>query len=120
MTLARLAARTLMACVFVIPPLHGCGVKEVTELAATAEIDAAGNQLASLANHLDMWFARKREYPASLQVLVDERRVHAGQIVDPWSQPLIYSRETLKATVCSRGPDKKPETADDLCKSVGR
>lgn len=66
-------------------------------------------------NALTDYYRRKREFPESLQVLVDQKKLKANQITDPWNTPLLYEPSTTSFRICSAGVDKRPGSPDDIC-----
>lgn len=83
------------------------------------DADAAGILVnTTVPNALTDYYRRKREFPESLQVLVDMKKLKANQIVDPWNTPLIYEPGTTDFKICSAGVDKRAGSQDDICNST--
>lgn len=80
-----------------------------------ADLMAARTLVRNVGNQVDLYRSIRREYPNSLDVLVEERRIPKSQTIDPWRQPLSYELTDLSFRVCSNGPDKQPGTQDDIC-----
>jgi general secretion pathway protein G len=68
-------------------------------------------------NALTDYYRRKREFPESLQVLVDMKKLKANQITDPWNTPLVYEPSATEFRICSAGKDKRAGSPDDVCNS---
>jgi general secretion pathway protein G len=64
---------------------------------------------------LDAYRATRREYPESLEVLVELKRLRKNQLVDAWLRPLSYEVTSDGFRLCSGGPDKQPGNNDDIC-----
>lgn len=60
--------------------------------------------------------ARYREFPESLDVLVEKKKLTKKQVVDPWNKPLIYEAGDQDFKLCSSGPDKVAGNDDDICR----
>jgi general secretion pathway protein G len=60
--------------------------------------------------------ARYREFPESLEVLVEKKKLTKKQLIDPWNKPLIYEPGDQDFTLCSSGPDKVAGNDDDICR----
>jgi general secretion pathway protein G len=69
-------------------------------------------------NALTDYYRRKREFPESLQVLVDQKKLKGNQIVDPWNSPLVYEPTATDFKICSAGKDKRAGSQDDICNST--
>lgn len=69
-------------------------------------------------NALTDYYRRKREFPESLQILVDQKKLKSNQIVDPWNTPLIYESGKVDFKICSAGADKRPGSQDDICNNM--
>lgn len=87
-----------------------------------AKVDACKAQLRTIANAIEIYSADK-DYPESLEVLTT-KEAHAPikkkQLKDPWGEDIIYSSSSygeggLPYTLCSKGPDKREGTEDDIC-----
>ena len=86
-----------------------------------AKIDSAKAQLRTIANAVDM-YAASEDYPSNLGVLTEGKNppLKDGQLKDPWKQEIIYNYPSQRGTggefdLCSKGPDKKQNTEDDIC-----
>lgn len=60
--------------------------------------------------------ARYREFPESLDVLVEKKKLTKKQVIDPWNKPLIYEVGDQDFRLCSSGPDKVAGNDDDICR----
>lgn len=60
--------------------------------------------------------ARYREFPESLEVLVEKKKLTKKQVIDPWNKPLIYEVGDQDFKLCSSGPDKVAGNQDDICR----
>lgn len=109
--------------------LVGCGISAMVVTAVTAinvigaheEVDADAARVlvnTTVPNSLTDYYRRHRNFPGSLQVLVDQKKLRPNQIVDPWNNPLIYERGTTDFKICSVGRDKRPGSSDDICNST--
>lgn len=64
---------------------------------------------------LDTYRATRREYPESLEALVEMKRLRKNQLQDAWNQPLTYEVTETGFRLCSGGPDKRNGGNDDIC-----
>jgi len=67
---------------------------------------------------LDSYRATRREYPESLDALVELKRLRKNQLVDAWNKPLTYEVNGDEFKLCSGGPDKVAGNADDICNNT--
>lgn len=67
---------------------------------------------------LDSYRATRREYPESLDALVELKRLRKNQLVDAWNKPLSYEVNGDEFKLCSGGPDKVAGNADDICNNT--
>jgi|GEM_PF-444781 len=67
---------------------------------------------------LDSYRATRREYPESLDALVELKRLRKNQLVDAWNKPLTYEVNGDEFKLCSGGPDKIAGNADDICNNT--
>ena len=67
---------------------------------------------------LDSYRATRREYPESLEALVELKRLRKNQLVDAWNKPLSYEVNGDEFKLCSGGPDKVAGNADDICNNA--
>ena len=92
--------------------ISGCGpAHEPSRNQATKTV------LSVVAREVDAHRARAtpREYPETLQVLVEAKRIRDTQLVDPWGNALVYQVDVPSYELCSNGPDGTPGTTDDIC-----
>jgi len=83
-----------------------------------ADLDAAKILVERrVAEEVAAYRARYREFPESLDVLVEKKKLTKKQLVDPWNKPLIYVPGDSDFQLCSSGPDKNPGTQDDICRA---
>ena len=83
-----------------------------------ASIQAARRNLERVAGAVTVHAMSEGKPPARLSVLVKEGHVKPNQLRDPWGQDLRLSLATGKGhthQVCSSGPDRRFQTADDIC-----
>jgi general secretion pathway protein G len=87
---------------------------------ARAKIDIGKNQLRVIANALDI-YSVEEDYPDSLSALAQGKNplLKENQLKDPWKQDVIYNYPASKSDgtydLCSKGPDRKEGTEDDIC-----
>ena len=87
---------------------------------ARAKIDIAKNQLRVIANALDI-YSVEEDYPDNLSTLTQGKNplLKDKQMKDPWKQDIIYNYPASKSDgtydLCSKGPDRKEGTEDDIC-----
>jgi hypothetical protein len=63
-------------------------------------------------------YAMEKGFPTSLEALVKTKHLTAAKIIDPWQRPIKYKRlKTSGFQVCSAGPDRKPGSKDDICRT---
>jgi len=63
-------------------------------------------------------YAMEKGFPHSLDALLKTRHVTARKIVDPWKRRMDYKRLSKSGfRVCSAGPDGKPGSKDDVCRT---
>ena len=83
-----------------------------------ADIDAAKILVERrVAEEVAAYKARYREFPESLEVLVEKKKLTKKQLMDPWNKPLVYVPGDQDFQLCSAGPDKNPGTPDDICRA---
>jgi hypothetical protein len=63
--------------------------------------------------------ALKQEYPDSLEILVEQKKLNKKQLNDPWNKPLTYEVTGDDFRLCSSGPDKVAGSKDDICNTDG-
>ena len=59
-------------------------------------------------------------YPETVQALVDDGHIHAGQELDPWGTPFALQVDSGTLVVTSYGADKKPGGEDENRDRVSR
>lgn len=86
-----------------------------------AKVDACKAQIRNISQALDIT-AADSDYPSSLSVLTEgaSAPLKAKQLKDPWQQEFIYNYPSAKGSgapydLCSRGPDRREGTEDDIC-----
>lgn len=85
-----------------------------------AKVSACKAQIRNIAQSLDI-YAADSEYPTDLHVLTEGpgAPLKEKQLKDPWGQPFIYNhpsgRSDVEYDLCSKGPDGKEGTDDDIC-----
>ena len=85
-----------------------------------AKVDACKAQIRNISQALDI-FAADSDYPASLTTLTEGTNapLKPKQLKDPWGQEFIYNYPSAKGggqyDLCSRGPDRREGTEDDIC-----
>ena len=85
-----------------------------------ARINATKTQIGTIANAVQM-FALDGDYPSSLTVLTEGAGapLKVKQLKDPWGQDISYSYPSqdanLEFDLCSKGPDRREGTEDDIC-----
>jgi general secretion pathway protein G len=85
-----------------------------------AKIDACKAQIRNISQALDIW-AADSDYPTSLSGLAEGMNapLKPKQLKDPWQQEFIYNYPSSKGgqmyDLCSRGPDRREGTEDDIC-----
>ena len=63
-------------------------------------------------------YAMEKGFPTSLNALVKTKHLTASKIIDPWQHPMTYKRFKKSGfRVCSSGPDIKPGSKDDICRT---
>lgn len=72
----------------------------------------------TISGALDSYRATRREYPESLEALVELKRLRKNQLVDAWNKPLSYEVNGDEYRLCSGGPDKVAGNADDICNNA--
>lgn len=107
----------VIAIIGILSTAIGYGV--VTYL-QKAKIDACKAQLRTIANAVDM-YAASDEYPNDLSALTEGTGapLKESQLKDPWKQEITYNHPAQRGSgefdLCSKGPDKKQNTDDDIC-----
>lgn len=94
-------------------------VNSVASSSREAEVMATSTLVAgTIPGALDSYRATRRQYPESLDALVELKRLRKNQLVDAWNKPLIYEVNGDEFRLCSGGPDKVPGNADDICNNT--
>jgi len=93
-------------CISGCGPAHEPPRKELTTTLLTV-----------IAREVDTHRARAipREYPETLQVLVEAKRIRDTQLVDAWGSAFVYKVDGPSYELCSNGPDGTPGNTDDIC-----
>ena len=85
-----------------------------------AKIDACKAQVRNISQALEI-FAADSDYPNSLATLADGAMapLKQKQLKDPWGQEFIYNypgqKNQQRYDLCSKGPDRREGTEDDIC-----
>lgn len=85
-----------------------------------ARVNATKSQIGTVANAVQM-YALDGDYPSSLSVLTEGAGapLKPKQLKDPWGQDLLYAYPSqdanLEFDLCSKGPDRREGTEDDIC-----
>lgn len=83
-----------------------------------AKIRITKQRMAVIANFLDEYGMSENAYPVSLEQLVAAGYVEADDLADAWGSDLYYAspsvREERDFDLISNGPDREPNTADDI------
>lgn len=121
--LASQRGMTLIEIMVVMAIIGLIGVVVATNVGASqkeAEVMATQTLVSStVPGALDSYRATRREYPESLEVLVELKRLRKNQTVDSWLKPLTYEIDGDSYRVCSGGPDKVMGNKDDICNDDG-
>lgn len=85
-----------------------------------AKVDACKAQIRNIAQAIEIYSA-ENDYPSELGVLAQgaDAPLKQKQLKDPWKEDFIYSYPSQKGDrkydLCSKGPDKREGTEDDIC-----
>ncbi len=102
----------VMALIGVIGTVIAVSVSGSSE---EAKIGAAKTLVGNIGNTLAGYYATRSEYPESLDVLVEQKKLKANQTKDPWGTALVYEPSGGEFKLCSPGPDKRAGSQDDIC-----
>ena len=85
-----------------------------------AKVQTCKIQLNTIAQAINNYYLEENDYPSSLEDLTKGHNapLKEKQLKDPWGQEFIYSTSThgeADFTLCSKGPDKREGTDDDIC-----
>ena len=85
-----------------------------------AKVHTAKIQLNTIAQALNQYYLDQNDYPSSLEDLTkgSDALLKEKQLKDPWGEEFVYSptsRGEADFTLCSKGPDKREGTEDDIC-----
>ena len=76
--------------------------------------------LSKVAQALDAYYTLESEYPNSLDDLTSGKNplLKAKDMKDPWKSDLVYRYPGNEGEfdLCSKGPDKRENTDDDICR----
>lgn len=100
----------IIGLIGVVVAVNVTGSQKDAEVMATSTL--VGSTIPGVLNG---WRATRREYPESLDVLVEQKRLRKNQLVDAWNKPLSYEVNGDEFKLCSGGPDKVPGNTDDIC-----
>ncbi len=85
-----------------------------------AKISACKSHLANISNAVQM-YALDGDFPSNLQVLTEGAGapLKPKQLKDPWNQDFLYAYpakdKSREFDLCSKGPDKREGSDDDIC-----
>ena len=85
-----------------------------------AKIAACKSQLANISNAVQM-YALDGDYPSNLAALTEGAGapLKPKQLKDPWNQEFLYAypaqEKAREFDLCSKGPDKREGSEDDIC-----
>lgn len=102
----------IIGLIGVVVAVNVSGSQQEAEVMATRTLVSS-----TIPGALDAYRATRREYPESLEVLVELKRLRKNQLVDSWLKPLSYEVTSDGFRLCSGGPDKTSGNADDICNS---
>ncbi|MCB1154323.1 type II secretion system major pseudopilin GspG, partial [bacterium] len=116
----------IMVVVIIIGTIAGLVGVKVLDRLEQANMNAAEAQMSSIKNALDLFKMDNGTYPPDLQLLVtppaDSGFASNGPgylkgdevPLDPWNMPYGYASDGYQFTIWSNGPDKRPQTEDDI------
>lgn len=100
-----------------IQPLSGAAKDAPSSLVksgnAQKELDSAFEKVAA---SIGLFQKNIGSVPSSLDELEEQKILDKSEILDPWGSPLRWLAQTRQ--LASDGPDKTPDTADDIKKDV--
>ncbi len=85
-----------------------------------ARVNATKSQIGTIANAIQM-YALDGDYPSSLAVLTEGAGapLKPKQLKDPWGQEFLYNYpaqdQNREFDLCSKGPDRREGSDDDIC-----
>ena len=86
-----------------------------------AKKEVVKTYLETIKGQLGYYQVTKKQYPKTLQALVDEKLIKRTLLKDPWGRKFIYRPRysddgdvVVGYTLFSSGPDMSPGTADDV------
>ncbi|MBM4386753.1 MAG: type II secretion system protein GspG [Deltaproteobacteria bacterium] len=85
-----------------------------------AKVDACKAQIRNISQAVEIYSA-ENDYPSALDVLAQgaDAPLKLKQLKDPWKEDFLYSYPSQKGDrkydLCSKGPDKREGTEDDVC-----
>ncbi len=100
----------IIGLIGVVVAVNVSGSQQEAEVMATQTLVTS-----TIPGALDAYRATRREYPESLETLVELKRLRKNQLVDSWLKPLSYEVTSDGFRLCSGGPDKTPGNTDDIC-----
>ena len=85
-----------------------------------AKVKTCKIQLNTLAQAINQYYLDENDYPSSLDDLTKgkDALVKEKQLKDPWGQDFVYNSSgsgDSDFTLCSKGPDKREGSDDDVC-----
>lgn len=85
-----------------------------------AKIKTCKIQLNTLSQALNQYYLDQNNYPDSLEDLTkgSDAMIKEKQLKDPWGQDFVYNSTASgdsDFTLCSKGPDKREGSDDDIC-----
>ena len=83
-----------------------------------AKIQTAEQEMKTIDGALETYFMEKSGCPAALNDLIANGNLKKNDLTDPWGTPFVFSCPGEKNPsgwdLWSYGPDKKPNTEDDV------
>jgi hypothetical protein len=76
--------------------------------------ESAKSELTKIQGILTAYYARYKQYPASLEELVIKGFIQEGDLYDPWGQKYAWTKTEAGMVLSSLGPDGKAQTPDDI------
>lgn len=83
--------------------------------------DVAKTQVQKVASALMNYYIHERDFPATLDDLASGKNspLKESQLKDPWGEPFVYNVPATRGQgdfdLCSKGPDKREGSDDDIC-----
>ncbi len=86
-----------------------------------SQVDVAKSQVVKVSSVVMNYYLHHQEYPSSLDELSTGKnaKLKPSQLKDPWKEPFVYRTPATRGNgdydLCSKGPDKREGTDDDIC-----